>query len=175
MKKKKAKPLSLEYIADRLDVDDPISGYFIRTSRRPAPPPEIVTSSSATDNHRDVVTPDGSRWVEGMLQGFIVVTTFTNWQKTFRWDSMHENAFSYDSEELAKKMTKGERIHDADGSISEELESSVRCGDPWNEGIIWPRIAEISLLGGLGCGKALLSLVIENLEYMSSSAKKNYD
>ena len=31
------------------------------------------------------------------------------------------------------------------------------------------------LLGGLGCGKALLSLVIENLEYMSSSAKKNYD
>ncbi len=57
-----SKPLSLEYIADRLDVDDPCFGYLVRSK-------------------------------EGMLQGFITVTTFTNWQKAFRWDSLHELAF----------------------------------------------------------------------------------
>ena len=52
-KRDTGKPLSLEYIADRLDVDDPCFGYLARTT-------------------------------EGKLQGFITVTTFTNWQKNFR-------------------------------------------------------------------------------------------
>jgi hypothetical protein len=119
-----SKPLSLEYIADRLDVDDPIFGYQIRT--------------------------------EGMLQGFITVTTFTNWQKTFRWDSMHDSAFAYDDEKTALQMASGERPYDQDGSLAEALQSTVRCGDPWNEGIVWPRIAEIALLGGMGCGKVCM-------------------
>ena len=29
------------------------------------------------------------------------------------------------------------------------------AGDPDNEGVVWPRIAEISLLGALGCGRYL--------------------
>lgn len=132
--KKSSKPLSLEYIADRMDVDDPLFGCFVRTE---SPPSEGVS-----DN-----------WKKGMLQGFITVTTFTNWQKTFRWDSLHDNAFSYDHKELAAEMAQGVRRHDVDGTLAEELQSTVRCGDPWNEGIVWPRIAEISLLGGLGCGK----------------------
>lgn len=119
-----SKPLSLEYIADRLDVDDPIFGYQIRT--------------------------------KGMLQGFITVTTFTNWQKTFRWDSMHDSAFAYDDEKTALQMASGERHYDKDGTLAEALQCTVRCGDPWNEGIVWPRIAEIALLGGMGCGKVCM-------------------
>ena len=37
--KRTAKPLSLEYIADRMDVDDPISGFFVRTAK-----PGVVAS-----------------------------------------------------------------------------------------------------------------------------------
>jgi len=104
-----------------------------------------------------------------------MVTTFTNWQKTFRWDSLHDSAFSYDDEELNRQMVTGKRLYDRDGTLAQELEATVRCGDPWNEGIVWPRVAEISLLGGLGCGKTLLSLVIEKLEQMPPCEKWNYD
>ena len=61
-----------------------------------APPSEIVTLSSAADNHCDVVTLDG---------GFIVVTAFTNWQKTFCGDSMHENAFSCEEDDKGRAYT----------------------------------------------------------------------
>ena len=91
-----------------------------------------------------------------MLQGFITVTTFTNWQTTFRWDSLHDNAFSYDEADLALQMARGERKYDRDGTLAEAMQATVRKGDPWNEGIVFPRIAEISLLGGLGCGKVSL-------------------
>lgn len=43
------KPLALEYLADRIDTDDPLHGYTVRT--------------------RD----------EGWLQGFVTITTFTTW------------------------------------------------------------------------------------------------
>lgn len=144
-----SKPLSLEYIADRLDVDDPCFGYLVRSK-------------------------------EGMLQGFITVTTFTNWQKTFRWDSLHELAFYYDDSESEDEQdvihgpTKRRKV-DRDGSLSRELDQSVRLGDPYNEGIVWPRIAEISLLGALGCGRKLVQLVIEQLEFQRASALANYD
>jgi hypothetical protein len=144
-----SKPLSLEYIADRLDVDDPCFGYLVRSQ-------------------------------EGMLQGFITVTTFTNWQKAFRWDSLHELAFYYDDsdsedEEDVRHRPKKERQVDRDGNLARELQHTVRIGDPYNEGIVWPRIAEISLLGALGCGRALVQLVIEQLEFQKSSAKANYE
>lgn len=51
------KPLMLEYIADRLDTDDPVWGYMVRTKR------------------------------DSWLQGFITVTTFTTWCPWFRWDA----------------------------------------------------------------------------------------
>lgn len=233
-----SKPLSLEYIADRLDVDDPCFGYIIRSK-------------------------------EGYLQGFITVTTFTNWQKNFKWDSLNEVSFYYDGnhehddddddndddsddeEEMedgesdsmdeddndveddddeeyesrkpsarlfrqssrkpaaavetpapaetprkskakssssqlpqsarerrlssVAKRPKTKRVIDEDGSLAKDLQNTVRLGDPYNEGIVWPRIAEISLLGAIGCGKALVDLVIEQLEFQRGSATSNYD
>jgi hypothetical protein len=144
-----SKPLSLEYIADRLDVDDPCFGYMVRSK-------------------------------EGMLQGFITVTTFTNWQRTFRWDSLHELAFYYDDSDSEDEHDiingpKKQRNVDRDGSLARELEASVRMGDPYNEGIVWPRIAEISLLGGLGCGRKLVQLIVEQLEFQKPTATSNYD
>lgn len=139
------KPLSLEYIADRLDVDDPCFGYIIRSD-------------------------------EGHLQGFITATTFTNWQKHFCWDSLNELSFYYDGEDdddddedgeesnvtdslsgdvvaepLRKKQKKTRqkgrtRVIDKAGKLAKELQKTVRLGDPYNEGIVWPRIAEISLV-----------------------------
>jgi len=142
--KRTSKPLSLEYIADRLDIDDPLRGFFVR------------------DN-------DSSR-----LQGYITFTTFTNWQKSFRWDSINESAFCWDDSELVEQMLNGRRNCDS-GTLSVELQQTVRCGDVYNEGIVWPRIAEISLLGGLGCGKTLLSYTIELLETMKQGSVHNYD
>ena len=146
-----SKPLSLEYIADRLDVDDPCFGYVIRSEA-------------------------------GHLQGFITVTTFTNWQKTFRWDSLQEMSFYYDdacedvpsndsspskenqsdtsnnSKEKKRgfktpnskqKPKKRKRVMDKDGSLAKDLQKTVHLGDPYNEGIVWPRIAEISLVSAL--------------------------
>lgn len=153
-----SKPLSLEYIADRCDVDDPIFGYMVRTSEKKD------GLAKAQDEH----------WQEGMMQGFVTCTTFTNWQKSFKWDSLHDSAFAYDDTELAEQMA-SVRKYDKDGSLAKELQNTVRCGDPWNEGIVWPRIAEISLLGAMGCGRALLNLVIEKLECMPPSSKHNYD
>ncbi len=126
VKKKASKPLSLEYLADRCDVDDPIWGFIVRSE------------------------------VNMMMQGFVTVTTFTNWQASFRWDSMHDSAFSYDDQEMAEAMASKERKYDENGSLAAEIQNTVRCGDPWNEGIVWPHVAEISLLGGLGCGKVCL-------------------
>lgn len=170
--KRPAKPLSLEYIADRIDVDDPIFGYFVRNERIVSESTAVIPANSVPCNEANTLP---RTWKKGMLQGFITVTTFTNWQKSFRWDSMNDSAFSYDDEELAKQMLSGERLYDRDGTLAEEMQATVRCGDPWNEGIVWPRIAEISLLGALGCGKALLSLVIEQLECMTATGKQNYD
>jgi hypothetical protein len=162
-----SKPLSLEYIADRLDVDDPCFGYIIRSE-------------------------------QGHLQGFITVTTFTNWQKAFKWDSLQEMSFYYDDacenvgvddansskedeenqssltpntsgptnnnskstkkkgqprtpgfktpNKPSKQRKKRKRIIDEDGSLAKELGKTVHLGDPYNEGIVWPRIAEISLV-----------------------------
>lgn len=119
-----SKPLSLDYLADRLDIDDPCWGYMVRTAG-------------------DETVP------RGWLQGFITVTTFTNWQRTFEWDSSHEAAYECDT----AWHTALERKRDTDGTLARELQSTIRCGDINEEGIVWPRVAEISLLGGIGCGK----------------------
>ena len=56
------KPMSLEYLADRIDVDEPLWGYQIRTKN------------------------------EGWLQGFVIVTNFTTWHRWFHWTSLAEEA-----------------------------------------------------------------------------------
>ena len=134
-RKDEAKPLSLEYMADRLDVDDPLFGY-------------IAVSSDKS-------------W----LQGFITVTTFTTWHRNFRWDSLHPAAGVLDcgDGETSHDHVKGTKV-DRDGEITRGLMAQIYAGDPDGEGIVWPRVAELSLLGALGCGGWLLQLVIDGLE-----------
>lgn len=127
-----SKPLSLEYLADRLDIDDPCFGFLVRT-------------------HEQVGRRDDFHWKKGMLQGFITITTFTNWQKSFRWDSFNEAAYECDGNDPL--YTGMERKRDTDGSLSRGLQATAHCGEINLEGIVWPHIAEISLLGGLHCGK----------------------
>mmetsp|Transcript_5741 Transcript_5741/g.6536 ORF Transcript_5741/g.6536 Transcript_5741/m.6536 type:complete len:504 (-) Transcript_5741:524-2035(-) len=155
----KAKPLSLEYIADRLDIDDPIFGYLCRHPKFKSDPDEGSSDKARTE----------------MLQGFITCTTFTNRQRTFRWDSINKSAFSLDDDVLSQQMFNKERNVDESGALASELQNTVRLGDPWNEGIVWPRIAEVSLLGALGCGKLLLRLLIEKLEGIKLNACKDYN
>ena len=52
---------------------------------------------------------------------------------------------------------------DCDGELAEGLERQMRDGDIRREGVIWPHVAEISLLGGLGCGSKLIDLVLGEL------------
>ena len=68
------------------------------------------------------------------------------------------------------------RILDCDGELAEAMEKQIRDGDIRSEGVIWPHLAEISLLGGLGCGSKLIELVLRELskptsiyEYVSQS------
>jgi hypothetical protein len=48
----------------------------------------------------------------------------------------------------------------------------VYDGDPDGEGVIWPRLAEISLLGAIGCGGWLMRSILEELE--APESKYNY-
>ena len=55
------------------------------------------------------------------------------------------------AEPLRKKQKKTRqkgrtRVIDKAGKLAKELQKTVRLGDPYNEGIVWPRIAEISLV-----------------------------
>jgi len=161
--KKLSKPLSIEYIFDRIDTDDPIWGLMVRTDTP-------VSFKGRPSNLK--ASP---LWKRGMLQGFITMTTFTNWQSSFRFDSLHEMAFGQDDDELEEQMKNGIRKYDEDGSLAEELEASVKGGNPHIEGIVYPRIAEVSLFGGLGCGKQLLRLLVEHLERLKATVLHNYD
>lgn len=130
-----AKPLSIEFIADRLDIDDPLNGMMVRDA------------------------------AQGRLQGFVSWTTFTNWQRHFRWDSLHPAAAM--EEDHVDEFPALPRAND-DGSLAKRLAAQVYDGDVMGAGVVSPRIAEIALLGALGCGKFLMQTVIAELELPSS-------
>jgi predicted GNAT family N-acyltransferase len=139
----RGKPLALEYLADRMDLDDPLHGYMVRTEN------------------------------EGWLQGFVTITTFTTWQRWFRWDSLipeagiiDESIDEEDDEELAAWLKRRKR--DLTGALAVELQTQTHDGDYLKNGTIWPKIAEISLLGGLGCGSWLMNKIIHDLSQSSS-------
>ena len=92
---------------------------------------------------------------EGWLQGFISVTTFTTWQKWFKWDSS-----VFDRHEL---QAAGRR-YDTDGGLASALEAQERHGNPEKEGVIWRRVGEVSLLGALRCGHWLVRMAIQQFE-----------
>lgn len=75
------KPLSLEYLADRLDTDDPLWGLTIRSKEEVDPIQQ--------------------------MQGFITLTTFTTWVRWFRWDSSAEIAAV---NEFPKDLSKTGRV-----------------------------------------------------------------
>lgn len=190
-------PLRVEYVADRIDIDEPLRGYLVRCK------------------------------ANGHLQGFITYTTFTHWQHWFQWNSLAPEAGLQTQTHTEARATHGSpsslrrpraaslntlknsalerdadggnaaetsspglptlargRDHrgrnsggggegkarefvpvvDSDNAIAESLEQQERSGDPHKEGVIWPRVAEISLVGGLRCGRWLVNLVIEELE-----------
>ena len=93
----------------------------------------------------------------GWLQGFILTTTFTTWTHFFKWDSRHPKSGMMPAPQPGQK-TKWD-----DGTLSTELESQHRSGDPVGGGVVWSTIAEISLLSGLGCGKLLLQMAMEDI------------
>jgi hypothetical protein len=94
---------------------------------------------------------------QGWLQGFITVTTFTTWNPWFRWDSVATTSG------ITMDDVRDRRC-DLSNLLAEELNGCDRAGDPEGGGVIWSRVAEVSLLGALGCGSMLTRLVIEELE-----------
>eukprot|EP01083_Nonionella_stella_P274570 932099_1 len=91
----------------------------------------------------------------GWLQGFVMMTDFTIWTHYFKWDSMHpmnginrENVVGFVD----------------DGTLTKDLEKQPRSGDPHGVGVIWPTIAEISLVGALGCGEYLVQMALDDIE-----------
>ncbi|CAB9503715.1 expressed unknown protein [Seminavis robusta] len=58
---------------------------------------------------------------------------------------------------------------DADGSLAMELEHQPRSGDPFEGGVVFEAVAEISLVGGLGCGEYLLRMALDSIR-----AKRSY-
>ena len=65
-----SKPLGLEYMVDRINVDDPLTGYMLRTEK------------------------------EGWLQGFITVTTFMTWHHNFEWNSLAKESGITDADKF---------------------------------------------------------------------------
>ena len=124
-----AERMSLAFIQDRIDTDDPIRGYTVRTD-------------------------DAQR----RMQGFIWFTTFTTWTHFFKWDSKSSEAG------LRGHADRHGVRWDSENALAWELEQQERAGDPRAEGVIWPRVGEVSLVGGLGCGGFLLQLALEEME-----------
>jgi hypothetical protein len=91
----------------------------------------------------------------GWLQGFLLWTNFTTWTHYFKWDSVHPQS--------GIQGTETSRPADRDGSLAQELEACERSGDPLVGGIVFPEIAEIALVGGLGCGEYLLRMALDDI------------
>ena len=102
-------PLYEAYIADRLDLDDPLDGLVVR--------------------HR----------VTGWLQGFVTRTTFTTWTPHFMWDSRHHAAGLKGLVGSGRKLDSGvARGRSGGGALASATEANafidlVDVGD--NEGI----------------------------------------
>ena len=120
------KPLSDAYIQDRLYYDDPCFGYSLRDA------------------------------ASKQLQGFVLATNWTVWQKTFQFAPVDTpNAF-------VSLQDRSQHRCDSSG-LAAALNACHRHGDPRKEGVIWDRVCEVSLLGALGCGRWLLFRLFRHL------------
>lgn len=104
----------------------------------------------------------------GWLQGFLVWTNFTVWTLDFQWNSNHPSCgLQHHAIESESRS-----VTDDDGTLSTELQALPRgAQDPFDGGIVLKQVAEISLLGGLGCGELLLRKAIEDIR---KSENNNY-
>lgn len=96
----------------------------------------------------------------GWLQGFVLTTTFTTWTHYFKWDSKHPQS--------GMVASRRHRAWDYDGIMTRDLELQDRSGDPLGGGVIWHRVAEISLVGGLGCGEYCLRMALDDIEMLGT-------
>ncbi|GMI37883.1 hypothetical protein TeGR_g2867 [Tetraparma gracilis] len=119
--------MSDDYIRERLELDDPLTGHVCRHA------------------------------ASGAMQGFIVTTNFTTWRSSFQWDSLAPSAG-------ITAADRRDRRCDSDGSLAKELGRIKSEGDPLTKGIVFRRVAELGLLGGLGCGSQLVARAIKHLE-----------
>ena len=190
-----SKPLSLEYMADRMDVR--ARACTCRAHAMPcqsslfSPPRALVLRclSCRGVSAIRVFLPQVDDPLFGYLavaretgwmQGYVTCTTFTTWHRGFRWESTNPvldlntaphlvRAASTPSgkekgaDDVDVKPIAGPKV-DADGSLARDLQREIYAGDPEADGIQWPRIAELSLLGALGCGRWLVQLIIDGLE-----------
>ncbi|KAK3244554.1 hypothetical protein CYMTET_45834 [Cymbomonas tetramitiformis] len=99
---------------------------------------------------------------EGWLQGFVWYTTFTTWTNFFKWDSLASQCG------MRRQDAVSGRAVDLDGTLARELQAQFHEGDPNTTGVVWPRVAEVSLVGALGCGARLMQLALDELETESS-------
>ena len=126
-----AKPLTLEYMADRLDTDDPTWGYMVRQEST------------------------------GWLQGFVLLTDFTTWSSYFRFDSTAAST-GITADDWSARRCDRPTPEAPRGALATLLDAEPRWGDPFEEGVVFRRVAEVSLLGGLGCGAWLLHLALQD-------------
>jgi hypothetical protein len=118
-------PIQRIYVQDRIDIDDPMTGFQIRHKK-------------------------------GWLQGFVMTTTFTTWTHYFKWDMRDPKNGIVGNEQHEKGVID-------DGTLSAELETQQRSGDPLEGGIVWPTVAEIGLVGALGCGEYLVQMALDDI------------
>eukprot|EP00937_MAST-01D_sp_MAST-1D-sp2_P000707 g707.t1 len=95
---------------------------------------------------------------KGGMQGFIFRSTFTTWQQCFRWNRSDDGRVLG----IRGEDRKGRACDD--GTLAAELAAQPHAGDVLGGGVVWPTICELSLLGGLGCGGWLVSLLLAELE-----------
>ena len=125
--KRYEKPLSEIYIKERLEYDDPLEGFIVRTKAEPY-----------------------------HVQGFVLATRFTTWRKTFRW-AIDDPAALITPTDHRLYLT------DRSGNLTKELQACERDDSNIDQGYKYNSICEISLLGGLGCGSALVSRTLSEL------------
>lgn len=160
------KPLSLEYIADRLDVDDPCFGYIIRSDEGHLQ--GFITATTFTnwqtqfswdslhelsfyydDDVNDYGDGDGMDRNEILSASSGDSSTISSVDIGLGNKERPPQTPSNAAKNSSKKNTlqkRRKRVIDEDGCLAKNLQKTVRLGDPYNEGIVWPRIAEISLV-----------------------------
>ncbi|KAL7565603.1 hypothetical protein ACA910_018965 [Epithemia clementina (nom. ined.)] len=143
----------------------------LHKQQAPPPPATAPLSRDYISDRVDIDDPLNGYQIRhavgGWLQGFILWTNFTTWTNYFRWDSLHPQSGMATT--TATTNTAVSPWVDRDGSLAQALERLPRTGDPVVSGIIFENIAEIGLVGALGCGEYLLRMALDDIR-----SKKQY-